>query len=65
MIRFRTNTTIDIYDNRDEEDAYEQTFEQGECVDADVFREDDETADIEFGDGKVALCVLKDEIEVM
>lgn len=65
MIRFRTKTILEVYANRDEEDAYEQTFEQGQCEDADVFREDDEEVDIEFSDGRVALSVPKDEIEVM
>jgi len=73
MLRFRTKTTLNVIEGFDEKndeitEQCEQTFKQGEKVDADIYyeeREADGTVDIQFGDGSVALGVPKDAIQVM
>lgn len=69
MIRFRTKTTLQVIENYDEKnevvDDTEVAFNQGEEKDADIFSDDGDRVDIQFGDGSVALGVLKDDIEVM
>lgn len=69
MIRFRVKTTLQVIDNYDAKaevvDDTEETFEQGEKVDADIFNEDGDRVDVQFADGSMAYGVLKDEIEVM
>lgn len=67
MIRFRNRVVLEVIENYDEYteviESTEEVFEQGEQVDADVFAQQDDTVDIQFADGSVALSVTKDDIE--
>ena len=72
MLRFRKEYTVQVIENFDEKtdqitDQTEETFKQGEEVDADIYeeREDVGTVDIQFGDGSICLGVPKDCIEVI
>jgi len=70
MIRFRTETTLQVVTGFDEEtdnviDEVEQTFKKGEKADGDIFNEEGDTADIQFADGSVAFGVLKDSFQVV
>ena len=70
MIRFRTETTLQVITEFDKEndnivDEVETTFKQGEKVDADIYSDDGSYVDIRFADGSIATSVLKDDIEVM
>jgi hypothetical protein len=70
MIRFRTETTLQVvedYDSKHDEitEDTEETFKQGEVVDADVYSEDDHYADIQFANGSVATSVPKDSFEIV
>ena len=70
MIRFRSDTTLQVVTEFDEEtdnivDEVEEHFKAGEKAEADIFSEDGEYADLQFGDGSVAVGVNKDCFEVI
>ena len=71
MLRFRSRTAVQVIEGFDEKtdaitNQYEEIFEQGEKVDADIYYEERDgngTVDIQFGDGSIAMGVPKDCIE--
>lgn len=70
MIRFKIDTTLQVIETFDHErqnitEEVEETFHKGEKVDADIYGEDGDYADIQFGDGSVATSVLKSCFEVI
>ena len=70
MIRFREKTTLQVIEGFNEErdditEEIENTFKQGEKVDADIYFEDGNYADIQFADGSIATSVSKDCFEVV
>jgi hypothetical protein len=69
MIRFRTDTELEIVETFDETTEQAETvlekFEQDDRADGDIFDETEDTADIQFGDGSVAFNVSKDLFEII
>ena len=70
MIRFKQPAELEIvewYDEaNDETHTKDETFSEGEVVDADIFDDRGETVNMQFGDGSVAYGVPKtifEEIE--
>ena len=69
MIRFRTETTVNVVNSVDGKGAVQDedrvTFKQGEKVDADITFDDGEIVDIQFSNGSMVNGLSKDVIEVM
>jgi len=70
MIRFRTDTTLQVVTEFDEKndnivDEVEEHFKAGDKAEADIFSEDGDYVDLQFGDGSVALSVLRDCFETL
>jgi hypothetical protein len=72
MIKFKQDTTLQVIEGYDEEndnitEEVEETFKDGELVDADIVSDDDDSdyVDIQFGDGSVAFRIQRDCFEVV
>ena len=77
MIKFKQDTTLQVVEGYDEEndnitEEVEETFKEGELVDADIVSDDDDSddddsdyVDIQFGDGSVAFHIQRDCFEVV
>jgi len=72
MIKFKQDTTLQVIEGYDEEndnitEEVEETFKEGELVDADIVSDDDDSdyVDIQFGDGSVAFRIQRDCFEVV
>lgn len=70
MIRFLEDAIIEVIDHYDEEldksvMGDDLNVKAGEIVDADVFDENEETANIQYGDGSVSYGVPKRLFEVI
>lgn len=68
MIRFKEDTCLTVineFANGNIGSDIEQTFDAGETVDASICNVYGDYVDIEFGDGRKALGVLRDCFEVV
>lgn len=69
MIKFNKQITLQIIETFDEKndivESIEETFSAGEKADADIYSETKDYADIQFGDGSVAMHVSKKDFEVI
>ena len=71
MIKFKQDTSLTVIDEFDEEKdnivgEYEQTFNEGQEVDASIYNVDSaDYVDLQFGDGSIALGVLRSSFEVV
>jgi len=64
MITFKKDTELNIVESFDEandviSEQCNETFKAGELVDGDIISRDGKYVDLEFGDGTVALGVLR------
>ena len=71
MIRFKEETLLTVVSGYDEEndnitDEEEINFAAHADYDAEIFHEDDtDYVDIQFGDGSIALSVLRSSFEIV
>lgn len=68
MLKFNEETTLNIIESFDEENdeissQSTETFSKDEIIDADIYEYNENTINIQFGDGSVAIGVDKNIIE--